>query len=141
MTSDEEVTSDNGLHDELSSSSVTRSPRYKIWQFGCNAGLRSNWQSAGIVDLEDYFSEDRLSNLMLGLGVRYIFYRVSVTGDFLRGYLVLFGAKTESVLVSFVPQLDYWPAFKTRHNLTPWVTDPLLDTGHIYMSGYKPHNM
>lgn len=134
---------DADLYSDLISTTAAREPRLKIWQFHCNSGLRTNWANAGIIDFKDYFEEDdHLSPYFANLdGFKYLFYRVSVDGDFLRGYLVL-GKKTTLNVVSHVcPHLDFWRAGK-RCILDRWVADSkLTPCGRFYMHGHRPNKL
>lgn len=125
---------------EAAEAAPKRDSRLRVWQFTCNSGLRLNWASAGIADLKRYFEDyDNVSTLFMGLlGFKYCFYRVSVDGDFLRGYVIL-KRTTMGQLSSAAPNLDFHSALTHRYALDQWVADPKLAAcGRFYMAGTRP---
>lgn len=122
-----------------------RAERLRLWQFGCNSGLKLNWASEGLADLKDFFETgtDRLAMTLGTLkGFKYMFYRVSADGDFLRGYLVLDHKTTLNVVSEAAPHLDFWPAMKKAYVLDSWVADSkLAHCGKFYMYGHKPKHL
>lgn len=79
--------------------------RYRLWTFTCNCGVKTQFKD--ILDLDDYFSEDRLTCLYHIKGAKACFYRVDVGLDILRGVLSFQNPFSMSTLADCFPQLDF----------------------------------
>lgn len=105
--------------------------RYTCFRFKCNSGLKLGFHD--IVDLEDYWSDDRLEDLKL-LGAYYYFYRVSVSGDFIYGLVCFKKRVSTSTISAKFPQLDFERASKGSLR---WICSPSASSSHLYSYGVK----